>query len=170
MIVERISMLAIYRSLKQLETNEGRLYDIVVSRKMPNGAKSPEAFKSLDDMLAYTQRLHPWVPEYKQSEVCTWYPYTVSKFWIDKNNGTLVEFKELVTVKKVSSLFDISLKRLTQLATYLRQVDLNNKNLIIDPYISPSTATYVDCVYIDDLIKNSAYYFLIEEYAKYIKP
>ena len=170
MIVERITLLAIYRYLKQTQINEGRVYDIVVNQKVTGKTKSPEVFKSIDDLLRYTQQKYPWVPEYKQSEVCTWEPFSAVKFWVEKDNGTLVEFKRSAVEVKKSSLYDMSTKRLGELQLYLRKVAAQTKKLKIDYYISPTTQSFVECVYIDDLVKNAAYYFITDEYAKYIKP
>lgn len=170
MIVERITLLAIYRSLKQLETNEGRIYDIVLNRKTNTSTKSPEAFKSLEDLKRFVQANYPWQNEVQQAEVCTWLPYAPVKFWVEKNNGTLVAFKAELEVKKTTSLFAISKKRMRELDTYLKTVNKNNNGLIIDSYVAPTTPTYVECVYIDDLVKNDPYYWMFEEYKKYIKP
>ena len=87
MIVERITLIAIYRTLKQLETNEGRLYDIVLNRKTTNSIISPEAFKDLNALLSFIQKTYPYAIETKQLEVCHWYPYGVVKFWVEKNKG-----------------------------------------------------------------------------------
>lgn len=169
MIVERISLLAIHRALVQLETNEGRIYDIVLNRKLTKSVKSPESFKDLNSMLQFAQSNYPFIVESKQVEVCHWFPYGVVKFWVEKNNGTLVEFKAELTEKK-SSLNDISKKRLRELNTYLNTIQKTIDGLVIDSYIAPTTPTYVECVYIDDLVKNDAYYNLTGEYTKYIKP
>lgn len=170
MIVERITLLAIYRSLKQLETNEGKIRDIVVNRKITGAVQSPEAFKTLDDLKAFAQKQYPYLSEVAQAEVCTWLPYTPVKFWVEKNNGTLIEFKAELEVKKTSSLFSISKKRMRELDSYIKTVLKNNSGLIIDSYVAPTTPTYVECVYIDDLVKNDPYYWLFNEYKKYIKP
>jgi len=169
MIVERISLLAIHRALVQLETNEGRIYDIVLNRKLTKSVKSPESFKDLNSMLQFAQSNYPFIVESKQVEVCHWFPYGVAKFWVEKNNGTLVEFKTELTEKK-SSLNNISKKRLRELNTYLNAIQKSIDGLVIDSYIAPTTPTYVECVYIDDLVKNDAYYNLMGEYTKYIKP
>lgn len=169
MIVERITLIAIYRALRQLEINEGRVYDIVLNRKLTKSTKSPESFKDLDAILSYAQSNYPFVVETKQLEVCNWFPYGVSKFWVEKNNGTLVEFKTVLTEKK-GSLHDISKKRMKELNAYLSAIQKSIDGLVIDPYVAPTTPTYVECVYIDDLIKNDAYYNLMGEYSKYIKP
>ena len=169
MIVERITLIAIYRALKQLETNEGRLYDIVLNRKTTTSIVSPEAFKDLNALLSFIQKTYPFVVETKQLEVCHWHPYGVVKFWVEKNNGTLVEFKAELTEKK-GSLHSISKKRLVELNAYLNNIQKSVNGLVIDPYVAPTTPTYVECVYIDDLVKNDAYTTLMGEYNKYIKP
>jgi hypothetical protein len=169
MIVERITLIAIYRALKQLETNEGKLYDIVLNRKTSTSIVSPEAFKDLNALLSFIQKSYPFAVEAKQLEVCHWYPYGVVKFWVEKNNGTLVEFKTELTEKK-GSLHNISKKRLVELNTYLNNIQKAINGLVIDPYVAPTTPTYVECVYIDDLVKNDAYTTLMGEYNKYIKP
>lgn len=170
MIVERITLMAIYQYLKQLQSNEGRVYDIVISQKIAKGIKSPEVFKSIDELLRYVQTRYPWVPEFKQAEVCTWNPYSVLKFWVEKDNGTLVEFKRSEVEIKKDSIYDISKKRLRELNDYLKKVASQTKKLKIEYYISPTTQSFVECVYVDDLVKNAAYYFIADEYAKYIKP
>ena len=169
MIVERITLLSIYRSLRQLETNEGRIYSIVLSRKTSTSTVSPESFNDLNDMLSFIQNAYPYAVETKQLEVCHWWPYTVAKFWVEKNNGSLVEFKVELTEKK-GSLNNISKKRLRELNTYLNTIQKSVDGLVIDSYVAPTTPTYVECVYVDDLVKNDAYTTLMGEYKKYIKP
>ena len=166
MIAERISLIAIYRSLIQLQTNEGVIRDIVLDRKINRKTKSPEAFKDLEHLKQYINNSYHWVSLEGDTQICTWMPYAPVKFWVEKDNGILVQFKKELTTKK-SSLFPISNKRLRELQTFLNKI---TDSIHFDNYISPSTPTYVECVYIDDVLETDSYYWIIQEYKKYTKP
>lgn len=170
MIVERITLLAIYRALKQLETNEGKIYDLVLNRKFNTRTVSPQSFKSLDDLLRFVQTEWPYQNAYQTMEICHWYPYAPVKFWVEKNNGTQVDFKTEIAQSKSNSLNSISIKRMRDLDAYLKNITASVDGLQIDPYIAPMTQTYVECVYIQDITPNKPYYYLVDEYLKYIKP
>lgn len=170
MIVERITLLAIYRALKQLETNEGKVYDLVLNRKFNTKTVSPQAFKDLEALLDFIQTEWPYDKSFQEMTVCQWYPYSPVKFWVEKTNGTQVDFKETIRQSKADSLNAISIKKMRELNQYLQRSHRSVKNLQIDPYIAPMTQTYVECVYIQDITPNQPYYYLIEEYLKYIKP
>ena len=47
MIVERISLGATYRTLLQVEINEGKVYDIVLDYKIGRKTISPPVFKGI---------------------------------------------------------------------------------------------------------------------------
>lgn len=165
MIAERITLIEIYRSLIQLQTNEGRIRDIVLDRKLDRMTKSPEAFRDLEHLKTYINQFYPFVNLEGDTQICTWMPYAPVKFWVEKDNDILVEFKKELTVKK-SSLFAMSKKKLRELQAFLNKV---TGSIQFDDYISPSTPTYVECVYIDDVLETDSYYWLIQEYKKYIK-
>ena len=59
----------------------------------------------------------------------------------------------------------MSKKKLRELQAFLNKL---TGSIGFDDYISPSTPTYVECVYIDDVIETDSYYWLIQEYKKYI--
>jgi len=165
MVAERITLIEIYRSLTKLQINEGLVKDIVLDRKIDKKTKSPQAFVDLDHLKTYINQTYPYVNLSGEAQICTWMPYSPVKFWVDKNNGVLVEFKAELTTKK-SSLFAMSKKKLIELQTFLNKVALS---IAFDDYISPSTPTYVECVYIDDVVETDSYYWLIQEYKKYAK-
>jgi hypothetical protein len=164
MIAERISLIEIYRSLLRLQTNEGMIRDIVLDRRIDSKTKSPEAFKDLEHLKTFINKTYPFVSLESDTQICTWFPYSPVKFWVEKDNGILVQFKQELTTKK-SSLFAMSKKKLRELQAFLNKL---TGSIGFDDYISPSTPTYVECVYIDDVIETDSYYWLIQEYKKYI--
>tara|TARA_R110000772_G_C13292466_1_gene438158 strand:- start:929 stop:1432 length:504 start_codon:yes stop_codon:yes gene_type:complete len=166
MIAERISLIETYRVLTQLETNEGKLYDIVLNRKVDNKTQSPQAFKDLVALRLFINKNYPFMNlDNPEIQICTWMPYLPAKFWVTKQNGTLVEFKSELTTKK-SSLNNISKKRLRELSTFINNLQ---GAISLDDYISPFTASYVECVYIDDIRDQKEYGTVYELYKKYIK-
>ena len=163
MIVERITLGAIYKTLVQLEINEGKVYDIVLDYKIGDKVLSPPVFADLNALRVFINTQYPYIPMTEMAEICTWNTYRLVKFWINKDNGIQVQNKETVMVSK-STLFAISKKRLSDLNAYLTKV----ANYVdFDHYIGPSTPTYVEWVYINDVINENSFQKAALEYKKY---
>ena len=75
-----------------------------------------------------------------------------------------VQFKEPLTATK-GKLYKISEKRLRELRDYIKSVE---GYIHFDDYIAPTTPTYVECVYIDDILDDGGFNKASEEYKKYI--
>ena len=165
MIVERITLGAIYRTLSQLEANEGKVYDIVLDYKLGNQTISPPVFKDLGALKSFIQKNYPYVYFDNTSTVCTWNGYRPVKFWVQKENGIQVQFKEILNTTK-GKLYKISEKRLRELSTYLNQIE---GYVHFDDYISPTTPTYVECIYIDDVVEDTNFIKIDTEYKKYTR-
>lgn len=165
MIIERITLGAIYRTLLQLETNEGKVYDIVLNYKLGKQTISPPVFKDLDAIKNFINKNYPYTYFDANSTVCTWNGYRPVKFWVQKENGIQVQFKEALNTTK-GKLYKISEKRLRELNTYLNQVE---GYVHFDDYISPTTPTYVECIYIDDVLEDTNFINIDKEYKKYTR-
>ena len=165
MIVERITLGAIYRTLVQLEINEGKVRDIVLDYKIGDKVLSPPVFDNLESLKFFITTQYPYIPLNGSSEICTWNAYKLVKFWVDKDNGIQVQNKAELTVTK-GTLFEISKKRLRELNTYTNSV---LGFIHFDNYIKPFTASYVECVYIDDIIEDGGFEKADLEYKKYAK-
>ena len=165
MIAERISLVAIYRTLLQLQINEGRVYDIVLNYKIGNKTISPPVFKDLDAIKSFININYPHLILTGEDMLCTWQPYQPVKFWVEKTNGIQVQFKEDIYTTK-GSLYNMSEKRLRELVSYINQV---SGYINFDDYISPNTPSYVECVYIDDIIDDGGFVIAQEEYKKYAR-
>lgn len=165
MIAERISLGAIYRTLLQLETNEGRVYDIVLDYRIGNKTISPPVFKDLNDLKTFINKNYPYMYLSGEDMLCTWQPYMPVKFWVEKNNGIQVQFKEVLNTTK-GKLYKLSEKRLRELYNYINTI---SGFIHFDDYISPSTPTYVECIYIDDIIEDGGFTKAETEYKKYAK-
>lgn len=163
MIVERITLGAIYKTLLQLETNEGKVYDIVLNYKLGKHIISPPVFKDLDTLKGFINKNYPYTFFDTDSTVCTWNGYRPVKFWVEKENGIQAQFKELLNTTK-GKLYKISEKKLRELDSYLNRVD---GYVHFDDYISPTTPTYVECIYIDDVIEDTNFINIDNEYKKY---
>lgn len=165
MIIERISLGAIYNSLLQLETNEGKVYDIVLNYKLGNKTISPPVFKDLESLRTFINKNYPYIHFEQTDTVCTWNSYKPVKFWVEKNNGIQVQFKELLNTTK-ASLYSMSEKKLRELNKYINQLE---GYVDFDNYIAPSTPTYVECIYIDDVLDDSNFGKINTEYKKYTR-
>lgn len=165
MIVERISLGAIYKTLSQIETNEGKVYDIVLDYKIGRKTISPPVFKDLNALKAFINNNYPYMYIDGESMICTWNPYRPVKFWVQKENGIQVQFKEVLNTTK-GKLYKLSEKRLRELHSYINAV---SGYIHFDDYISPSTPTYVECIYIDDIIEDGGYFKAEQEYKKYTR-
>lgn len=165
MIIERISLGAIYNSLLQLETNEGKVYDIVLNYKLGNKTISPPVFKDLDALKSFISKNYPYIYFEQTDTVCTWNSYKPVKFWVEKNNGIQVQFKELLNTTK-GSLYSMSEKKLRELNKYINELE---GYVDFDNYIAPSTPTYVECIYIDDVLDDSNFGKINTEYKKYTR-
>ena len=165
MIVERISLGAIYRTLSQIEINEGKVYDIVIDYRIGNKTISPPVFKDLDALKSFIQRNYPYVYISGDDSICTWNAYRPVKFWVEKENGIQVQFKEILNTTK-GKLYKLSEKRLRELHEYIKAVE---GYIHFDDYVSPTTPTYVECIYIDDVIEDGGFSIAAEEYKKYAK-
>ena len=165
MIIERITLGAIYNTLLQLETNEGKVRDIVLEYKIDNKIISPPVFDNLNSLKFFINNQYPAIPLTDNNEICTWYPFKLVKFWVDKDNGIQVQNKQQLVITK-GTLFDISKKRLNDLNTYINNV---LRYINFDNYISPNTPSYVECVYINDIIDDGGYLKTEQEYKKYAR-
>lgn len=165
MIAERISLGAIYRTLLQLESNEGRVYDIVLDYKIGNRTISPPVFKDLEALKTFINNNYPYVYLSGEDMICTWQPYMPVKFWVEKDNGIQVQFKEIITTTK-GKLYKMSEKKLRELYSY---INTTVGYIHFDDYISPSTPTYVECIYIDDIVDDGGYQKAELEYKKYAR-
>jgi hypothetical protein len=165
MIIERISLGAIYNSLLQLETNEGKVYDIVLNYKLGKKTISPPVFKDLEGLRTFINKNYPYIYFEQTDTVCTWNSYKPVKFWVEKNNGIQVQFKELLNTTK-GSLYSMSEKKLRGLNKYINQLE---GYVDFDNYIAPSTPTYVECIYIDDVLDDSNFGKINTEYKKYTR-
>lgn len=165
MIAERISLVAIYRTLLQLQINEGKVYDIVLNYKIGNKTISPPVFKDLDAIKSFINLNYPYLILTGEDMLCTWQPYLPVKFWVEKTNGIQVQFKEDIYTTK-GSLYTMSEKRLRELVSYINKV---SGYINFDDYISPTTPSYVECVYIDDIIDDGGFVIAQEEYKKYAR-
>lgn len=165
MIVERITLGAIYRTLLQVEINEGQVYDIVLNYKIGNKTISPPVFKGLDELKTFIDANYPYQYLSDESMICTWNGYKPVKFWVAKENGIQVHFKEILQTTK-SKLYKLSEKRLRELQSYVNQVE---GFIHFDDYVSPTTPTYVECIYVDDVIEDGGVQLAITEYKKYAK-
>lgn len=163
MIVERITLGAIYKTLVQLQINEGKVRDIVLDYKIGDKVLSPPVFADLNALKAFINSQYPYIPLSGEHEICTWHPYKLVKFWVEKDNGIQVQNKSELIVTK-GTLFEISSKRLRELNTYINSVI---GYIHFDNYIKPYTATYVECVYIDDIIEDGGYNKAASDYKKY---
>lgn len=165
MIVERITLGAIYKSLLQLEANEGKVYDIVLNYKLGANTISPPVFKDLPTLKSFINKNYTYTYFDQTNTVCTWNSYRPVKFWVDKSNDIQVQFKEVLKTTK-GQLYSISEKRLRELNTYINNIEgLVN----FDDYVSPSTPTYVECIYIDDVVEDTDFIKINKEYKKYAK-
>lgn len=165
MIIERISLGAIYNTLLQLETNEGKVYDIVLNYKLGNKKISPPVFKDLNSLRTFINKNYPYVFFNDTDTVCTWNSYRPVKFWVEKDNGIQVQFKEILNTTK-NSLYLMSEKRLKELHTHLNTLE---GYVQFDDYISPTTPTYVECIYIDDVLDDTNFGKINTEYKKYAR-
>jgi len=165
MIVERITLGAIYNTLTQVETNEGKVYDIVLNYKIGNKTISPPVFKDLQTLKSFINTNYPYMYLSDESMLCTWNGFKPVKFWVEKENGIQVHFKELLQTTK-QKLYKLSEKRLKELQRYVNTVE---GFIHFDDYVSPSTPTYVECIYIDDVIEDGGMQLAITEYKKYAK-
>ena len=165
MIVERISLGAIYRTLLQVEINEGKVYDIVLDYKLGNKTISPPVFKDLQSLKSFIEANYPYRYLSQNDSICTWNAYFPVKFWVEKENGIQVHFKEILQTTK-GKLYKLSEKRLRELNKYIKAVE---GYIHFDDYISPTTPTYVECIYIDDVIDDGGFSIAAEEYKKYAK-
>lgn len=165
MIIERISLGSIYNTLLQLESNEGKVYDIVLNYKLGKKTISPPVFKDLESLRSFINKNYPYVFFSDTDSVCTWNSYRPVKFWVKKDNDIQVQFKELLNTTK-DSLYSISEKRLRELNTYLNTLEGYVK---FDDYISPTTPTYVECIYIDDVLDDTNFGKINTEYKKYAR-
>ena len=165
MIVERISLGAIYRALIQVQINEGKVYDIVVDYRIGNKTISPAVFKDLNALKLFINKNYPYIYITEQDSICTWNPYKPVKFWVEKNNGIQVHFKEELETTK-SKLYKISVKRLRELRNYIDKI---TGFIHFDDYIAPTTPTYVECIYIDDIRNDGEFIIAETEYKKYAK-
>lgn len=165
MIVERISLGAIYRTLLQVEINEGKVYDIVLDYKLGRKTISPPVFKDLNALKLFINKNYPYMYLNEDDSLCTWNPYRPVKFWVEKENGIQVHFKEILETTK-GKLYKLSEKRLRELNKYINNV---TGFIHFDDYISPTTPTYVECIYIDDVIEDGGFNLAATEYKKYAK-
>jgi len=165
MIAERISLGAIYNTLFQLEINDGRVYDIVLDYSIGNKTISPPVFKDLEALKLFINTNYPYARLNGVDMICTWQPYMPVKFWVEKNNGIQIQFKEVLNTTK-GKLYKISEKKLRELYDYINNI----KGYInFDNYIAPTTPTYVECVYINDILNDGGFGKTEEEYKKYAK-
>lgn len=164
MIAERISLGAIYRTLSNIETNEGKVTGIVLDYRIGNKVISPPVFEDLAALRTFINRNYPFIRLTGQDLICSWQPYMPVKFWVAKENGIQVQFKEPLTATK-GKLYKISEKRLRELRDYIKSVE---GYIHFDDYIAPTTPTYVECVYIDDILDDGGFDKASEEYKKYI--
>jgi hypothetical protein len=165
MIIERISLGAIYNSLVQLEINEGKVYDIVLNYQLGKKTISPPVFKDLDALKSFINKNYPYIYFDQTNTVCTWNSYKPVKFWVEKNNGIQVQFKEVLNTTK-SSLYSMSEKKLRELRKYINKLE---GYVDFDNYIAPSTPTYVECIYIDDVLDDTNFINIDKEYKKYTR-
>lgn len=165
MIAERISLGAIYKTLLQLQNNEGSVYNIVLNYKIGVKTISPPVFADLEALKTFINKNYPYQTFSSGNVICTWQPFTPVKFWVDKENDIQVNFKEQLQTTK-NKLYKISEKKLRELTTYIKQIE---GFINFDNYIAPSTPTYVECVYIDDIINDGGYDKALTEYKKYTR-
>jgi hypothetical protein len=165
MIAERISLVAIYRTLLQLQTNEGKVYDIVLNYKIGNKTISPPVFKDLNAIKDFINKNYPYMYLSGQDMICTWQPYMPVKFWVEKENNIQVQFKEALNTTK-GKLYTMSEKKLKELYNYINKI---SGFIHFDDYVSPTTPTYVECIYIDDIIEDGGFLEAEKEYKKYAK-
>lgn len=163
MIAERISLGAIYKTLSNVESNEGKITGIVLDYRIGNKVISPPVFEDLNTLKSFINRNYPFIRLTGEDLICSWQPYMPIKFWVAKENGIQVQFKaDLATTK--GKLYKMSEKRLRELKDYINSIE---GYINFDNYIAPSTPTYVECVYIDDILDDGGFNKANEEYKKY---
>ena len=118
MISERISLGAIYKTLSNIEANEGKVTDIVLDYRIGNKVISPPVFEDLASLRTFINKNYPFVRLTGEDLICSWQPYMPVKFWVAKENGIQVQFKEPLTATK-GKLYKLSEKRLRELKTYI---------------------------------------------------
>ena len=163
MIAERISLGAIYRTLLQLQENEGRVYGIVLNYKIGVKTISPPVFADLEALKTFINKNYPYQSFASTDIICTWEIFAPVKFWVEKDNDIQVNFKTTVETTK-NKLYKISVKKLRELSAYIKKI---GSYINFDDYISPTTPSYVECVYIDDIVNDGGYEKSLIEYKKY---
>jgi hypothetical protein len=163
MIAERISLGAIYKRLLQLQNNEGHVYGIVLNYKIGDKTISPPVFDNLSALKTFINKNYPYQSFMGGDILCTWQVFNPVKFWVEKDNGIQVNFKEDLETTK-NKLYKISEKKLRELSAYIKKI---GSFINFDNYIAPTTPTYVECVYIDDILEDGGYEKALIEYKKY---
>lgn len=173
MVVDRISLIYIKNVLETVEENNGKIDSILLHRTSNYGTKTLPRFNNLNELRTFIDELH----KYSLPKACECHTknegiYNILNFSFKKINlgeENLIENSIFLNnlqqgweTAKPDQINAKTSKELTSLKSFLEKLRILFANYACFPYIEFG---YVDCDYIE-IIKNDAYYELIELYKK----
>ena len=168
MVFERITLLNIYDSLLQVETNEAKISSILINRVGERGTKTFPRFNSLVDLKAFIQKNYP----FRKLENAECQCFTCNEGIANLLNFSINDGDSKIFVNNIRGGFEsskqpklngTSVKELQSL--FNRQSEINSLfvSYVCNSYIDPQSTYWNPCEY-TAFITNKYYHNLIDDY------
>lgn len=172
MVFDRISLIAIYDTLKIVDDNDGPVSDILLNRNTVYGTRTVPRFKTIADLKLFIEDKYPyqvWNPDCDcaTSNECIYRILTFTVYVAGKRHAIFVNnIREGFESQKELHLNEISVKKVHKLFQANLQLELLKATYVCFPYIEHPGDYTNPCDYIE-ILKNKAYETLINiEYKK----
>jgi len=176
MVLDRISLIAVYDVLKTINENDGIVSNIFMNRSSIYGSKTVPKFANILELKAFIEANYPyisWNPEC-ECATCNEGVYTLLSFNVQLKGQRDAIFVNNLRKKfesaKVKQLNDLSVRATDTLFKTNDDLHELRRNYVCFPYINTTAGmTYTNpCEYIE-IIRNGYYSTLIDTYYKKTK-
>lgn len=176
MVLDRISLIAIYDVLKTINENDGIVSNIFMNRSSIYGTKTAPKFSSVQDLKTFIEANYPYVTWNPECEcaTCNEGVFTLLSFTVQLKGQRDAIFVNNLRKKfesaKTSHLNGLSVKQSDELFRMNDALHDLRRNYVCFPYINTLIGmTYTNpCEYIE-IIRNDYYATLIDFYYKRTK-
>lgn len=165
MVFERISLIDIYDALKGVESNEGKISNILLTRSSKRGSRTLPKFSDLSSLKSYIDTNYPYrtskAPEC-ECLTCSGEEGIIKllSFKID-NKITIQNIREVLTSYNLGDINGMSIKLLQQLNIKQGIVGRYYSDSICEQYVNQYSVIYwTPCSYIG-IVQNQTYKDLI---------
>lgn len=170
MVFERITLIDIYDTLKQVETNEKKVGSILINRTSKYGIKTFPRFENLVALKKFINDNYPYRKIDNPDCEC----FTCNEGLIALLNFTIEDTEDSVFVNNIRNEFQSAKETVLNKTSKDALTELFKRfNILKDlyvkfvcyGYVAPQPTYWDPCEYVD-FITNNAYHTLIDKYYK----